>query len=133
MTVDMMNELMIVAISRAAQLAYVEESSEAFAYLSAADRFLRYHASSDKTATLGEELERLADLATLDASFALRVEESVPSISIFIQRLSLIDAALELAGMPGGTGPIAVEIAAREDGPACVLSRGAEKRLVARA
>ena len=65
MTGEKMDELMIVAISRAAQLAYVEEAAGAFAYLSAADRFFRYHASMDRTATLGEELQRLADLVTI--------------------------------------------------------------------
>jgi hypothetical protein len=123
---------MIVAISRAAQLAYVEESAGAFAYLSAAERFFRYHASRDRTATLGEELQRLGDLAMIDASFSLRVECLPPdSGSLFIERFSLVDAALELAAVPGEAGPIVVEAAPEGDGgAACALSRSGEKRLV---
>ena len=68
-----MDELMIVAISRAAQLAYVEEAHGAFTYLSTADRFFRYHVSADKTATLGEELQRLGDLAAIDGSFSITI------------------------------------------------------------
>jgi hypothetical protein len=125
-----MDELMIVAISRAAQLAYVEEASGTFAYLSAADRFFRYYASKDRTATLGEELERLADLASIDSSFSLRIARPVDSGSLFIRRLSLIEAVLRLASMPGEGGQISVETV---EGAACVLSRGGEKLFVPKA
>jgi hypothetical protein len=134
MTGAKMDELMIVAISRAAQLAYVEEASGVFSYLSAADRFFRYHASRDRIAPLGEELERLADLAKIDASFALRVAaEPRDSASLFIERLALIDAALQLTSLPGEQGAVLVEIAEGEGDIACVLSRGGEKRPVRRA
>jgi hypothetical protein len=134
MTGVKMDELMIVAISRAAQLAYVEEASGVFAYLSAADRFFRYHASRDRTATLGEELERLADLAKIDASFSLSVAaEPRDSASLFIERLSLIDAALQLASIPGAKGAVLLEMDEGEGDLACVLSRGGEKRLIHRA
>jgi hypothetical protein len=103
------------------------------AYLSAADRFFRYHASSDRTATLGEELERLADLAAIDSGFSLDVAGPGDRGSLFIERLSLIDSALKLAAMPGQEGPVLVEVAAGEGEAACVLSRGGEKRLVRRA
>ena len=134
MTGAKMDELMIVAISRAAQLAYVEEAHGVFAYLSAADRFFRYHVSTDKTATLGEELERLGDLAAIDGSFSIRLAprsggsgDSGDAGSLFIERLSLIDAALSLASV-AGEGPIMVELAV--GGAACVLSRGGERLFV---
>ena len=134
MTGEKMDELMIVAISRAAQLAYVEEAHGAFAYLSAADRFFRYHASTDKTATLGEELERLGDLAAIDGSFSINVAPvsggSGDSGSLFIERLSLIDAALSLASAQG-EGPILVEPAVGT--AVCVLSRGGERLPVPKA
>ena len=133
MTSDKMDELMIVAISRAAQLAYVEEATGVFDYLSAADRFFRYHASKDRTATLGEELGRLADLATIDGSFALRVSGAARSTSLFISRLSLIEAALSLACIAGADPVILVEIGEGEAGPACTLSRALERRSVPRA
>jgi hypothetical protein len=133
MTGDRMDELMIVAISRAAQLAYVEEASGAFAYLSAADRFLRYHASKDRTATLDEELERLADLASIDGSFSLEVGEAAGGGSTFIPRLALIDAALSLAAVPGRDSRIRVETAPGDGTIACVLSRGAARASVQRA
>jgi hypothetical protein len=133
MTGDRMDELMIVAISRAAQLAYVEEASSAFAYLSAADRFFRYHASRDKTATLREELERLADLAAIDSSFSLGLDGTADSGSIFIPRLALIDAALSLASGQGGDPRILVEAVPGDEALACVLSRGRERRRVPRA
>jgi hypothetical protein len=133
MTDEKMDELMIVAISRAAQIAYVEDASGAFAYLSAADRFFRYHASRDRTATLGEELERLTDLATIDGSFSLSVAaEPLDSASAFIERFSLIEAARQLASIQGAKGPILVEIEEGEGDLACALSRGGEKRLVRR-
>jgi hypothetical protein len=133
MTGESVDELMIVAISRAAQLAYVEEAPGVFAYLSAADRFFRYHASKDRTATLGEELERLTDLAAIDASFSLRLEAPLDSGSLFIRRLSLIEAALELASRPGAEGPVLVEAAEGEAGAACALSRAGIRLLVPRA
>jgi len=133
MTTQRLNQLMILAISRAAQLAYVEEAAGTFSCLSAADRFFRYHASSDRTATLGEELERLADLAAIDSGFSLDVAGPGDRGSLFIERLSLIDAALRLAALPGAAGPVLVEVAAGEGEEACVLSRGGEKRLVRRA
>ena len=128
MTGAKMDELMIVAISRAAQLAYVEEAHAAFAYLSAADRFFRYHASTDKTATLGEELERLGDFAVIDGSFSIHLASGPVgpsgSGSLFIKRLSLIDAALRLSSGTG-EGPILVE--PNVGGAACVLSRGGKR------
>jgi hypothetical protein len=132
MTGDKMDELMILAISRAAQLAYIEEASGAFAYLSAADRFFRYRASKDRTATLGEELEVLADLAAIDGSFSLGIVGGGKSGSRFIPRHSLIEAALGLASAQGGERRIQVEIIEGEEGPACVLSRGGDRRPVAR-
>ena len=132
MTTQRLNQLMILTISRAAQLAYVEEAAGAFDYLSAADRFFRYHASVDRTATLGEELERLADLAAIDSGFRLDVA-GPGDRGCFIERLSLVDAALRLAAAPGLEGPIRVEIASGEGEAACVLSRGAERRPVRRA
>jgi len=128
-----MDELMIVAISRGAQLAYLEEAPGAFAYLSAADRFFRYHASRDRTATLAQELEVLADLATIDGSFTFEVAGAAEAASLFIPRLSLVEAALGLASMPGPGGRILIEIGGGEEGPACLLSRGGERRPVARA
>ena len=129
-----MDELMIVAISRAAQLAYVEEAHGAFTYLSTADRFFRYHVSADKTATLGEELQRLGDLAAIDGSFSITIAAGPggpgDSGSLFIERLSLIDAALSLASA-SGEGPILVE--PNVDGAACVLSRGGERLPVPKA
>lgn len=131
MTGAKMDELMIVAISRAAQLAYVEEAHGAFAYLSAADRFFRYHVSTDKSATLAEELGRLGDLAAIDGSFSICPGAGPgDSGSLFIERLSLIDAALSLASAPG-EGPILVEPAV--GGAACVLSRGGERLPVPKA
>jgi hypothetical protein len=133
MTSERMDELMIVAISRAAQLAYVEEAPEAFSFLSAADRFFRYHASPDRTATLGEELERLADLATIDGSFSFSLAGIGHPGSRFIARLSLIEAAQSLVSGQGGDCRIRVEIAEGETGPACVLSRGGQSLPVPRA
>lgn len=133
MTGDRMDELMIVAISRAAQLAYVEEASGAFAYLSAADRFFRYHASSDRTATLSEELDRLADLAAIDGSFSVSIATAPGDRgSVFIERLSLIDAAVQLAAIPGEEGPVSVQPTEGGDA-ACLLSRGSHERLARRA
>jgi hypothetical protein len=133
MTTQRLNQLMILTISRAAQLAYVEEASGAFSYLSAADRFFRYHASADRTATLGEELDRLADLAAIDSGFSLDVSGPGDRGSLFIERLSLIDAALELADLSGEEGSLSVEVASAEGEAACRLSRGGERRLVRRA
>jgi hypothetical protein len=132
MTNRALDQLMILAISRAAQLAYVEEAAGAFSHLSAADRFFRYHASKDRTATLGEELERLGDLAAFDSSFSFRVSDIGDSGSLFIRRLSLIGAAEKLASMPGEPSPVLVEAAEGEEGTACLVSRGGRKLKVPR-
>jgi hypothetical protein len=132
MTTPKLDQLMILTLSRAAQLAYVEEAAGAFSFLSAAERFFRYHASSDRTATLGEELERLADLATVDAAFSLEVEGPSDRGSLFIERLSLIEAVLSLASMPG-EGGVRVEIAEGEGKAACVVARGGRRLVVGRA
>jgi hypothetical protein len=91
---------MVLTLSKAAQIVYAGDSSEAYEFLSSADRFFRYHASSDELAPLAEELAELELLGRLDPSLGFRFadgEGELRSSAAFVKRLSLIDAVTELS------------------------------------
>ncbi|MDA8426188.1 MAG: hypothetical protein M0Z80_08610 [Treponema sp.] len=110
MTAQRLNQFMILTVSRAAQLVYTEEFAAAYAMLSDADRLFRYLAAPDSDVLLAEELEALRILLRLDPSLEVRIDPALfPStaaacpdedeswLCLFVRRLSVIDAVLELA------------------------------------
>lgn len=128
MTERRLNEMTILVLSRSAQLVSVNDTGEAYGYLTAAAQFFRYVASSDKTVPLSDELGILLLLRKLDPSLDIRfnyMDELFPCT--FIGRLSLIDAVIEaLDETPGafvtlepGAGP-----GAGCDGIACRIICG---------
>jgi len=97
MTERRLNEMTIQVLSRSAQLVSVNDTGEAYDCLTAAARFFRYIASSDRTVPLSDELGILLLLRKLDPSLDIRfnyMDELFPCS--FIERLSLIDSIIDL-------------------------------------
>jgi hypothetical protein len=142
MTTQRLNQLMILTISRAAQLVYVGDSGPAYEVLSGADRLFRYLASPDRIVPLSDELRILEQYASLDATLdvELRGFDSAAGKSwgrvscpgypeVFVEKLSLIDSVLDLSELPLSAGRIVVEPAPEGSDAACRVSRGGVSRL----
>ncbi|MGO8695785.1 MAG: hypothetical protein ACLQMF_19150 [Rectinemataceae bacterium] len=148
MTAQRLEHCMILTVSRAAQLVYTEDTAAAYALLSDADRLFRYLAAPDQSVLLSDELGALRILLRLDPSLDVHMDPAPGAESdsrfgdrsaegrsfcgrsvgdealwpcVFVRRLSVIDAILNLAESGEGTVTVAFPPAASAE--AVVLVR----------
>ncbi len=141
MTAELALRFAILAISRASHLVYVGDTEEALSFLSEADRFFRHAASPDRLVTLSAELAVLSGFPLIDSSLGPAVFRDGESAGIpdegavFIPRMSVIGAVMELGVDPGLRGSVVIRLSPWADGgdtAGDVAGRGPCSRILCR-
>jgi hypothetical protein len=122
MTVQRLNELIILVLSRSAQLVSINDVGHAYESLIDSTRFFRYLASSDRAVPLSDELSLLSLYFSIAPSLQSRVrwgEGTFPCV--FVERLSVIDTVIDFLTANSGSS---IRIVPGTGLEACRISAG---------